>query len=189
MKMLVMADKVSNLRSMAADYRVVRDKLWSRFNAPVEKQAWYYSGIQDSLRDMQTDPDASGVYWEMVGLYKDVFVKYYHVREFCPPGYKEEYLLQICADGTASRLDKRKPEWITIEYRENLLEEDDILLTRQDAERLEDEWNKPFWECVERDLDTGTYEMMNGKDRIARIEIINRGLVLFGEDYGPVCER
>lgn len=43
MKMLVMADKVSNLRSMAADYRAVGDKLWSRFNAPVEKQAWYYS--------------------------------------------------------------------------------------------------------------------------------------------------
>ena len=62
----------------------------------------------------------------------------YHVREFCPPGYKEEYLLQICADGTASRLDKRKPEWITIEYRDNLLEEEDILLARQDAERLED---------------------------------------------------
>ena len=62
MKILVMADKVSNLRSMAADYRVVGDKLWSRFNAPVEKQAWYYSGIQDSLWDMQTDPDASGVF-------------------------------------------------------------------------------------------------------------------------------
>ena len=90
MKMLVMADKVSNLRSIAADYRAIGDELWKRFNAPVEKQAWYYSGIQDSLWNMQLDPDAAPVYWEMVGLYKDVFVKFYHVKEFCPPGYEEE---------------------------------------------------------------------------------------------------
>lgn len=77
MKMLVMVDKVSNLRSIAADYRALGDELWKRFNAPVEKQAWYYSGVQDPLWDMQLDPDAAPVYWEMVGLYKDVFVKFY----------------------------------------------------------------------------------------------------------------
>lgn len=189
MKMLVMADKVSNLRSIAADYRAIGDELWKRFNAPVEKLAWYYSGIQDSLWDMQLDPDTASVYWEMVGLFKDVFVKFYHVKEFCPPGYEEEYLLQICADGTAFRLDRGKPEWITIQYRDGLIEEDDVLLSRQDAERLEDGWNKPFWECVERDLYAGTYEMMNTRDRSARIEVLNRALTLSGEDYGPACEK
>lgn len=188
MKMLVMADKVSNLRSIAADYRAIGDNLWERFNAPVELQAWYYSGIQDSLWDMQLDPDAAPVYWEMVGLYKDIFVKFYHVKEFCPPGYEEEYLLQVCADETAFRLDKGKPEWIPIQYRDGLIEKDDILLSRPDAERLEDEWNKPFWECVEQDLYASTYDIINNKDRSAKIEILNRALTLSGEDSGPACK-
>ena len=72
-KLLVMADKLSNLRSMARDYKVCGDKLWDRFNAPVEKQDWYYSGILDALADMQVDPDAGDVYSEMVSLYKDIF--------------------------------------------------------------------------------------------------------------------
>ncbi len=58
---------------MARDYKVCGDKLWDRFNAPVEKQDWYYSGILDALADMQMDPDARDVYGEMVSLYKDIF--------------------------------------------------------------------------------------------------------------------
>ena len=187
MKMLVMADKVSNLRSIAADYRAIGDELWKRFNAPVVKQAWYYSGIQDSLWDMQLDPDAAPVYWEMVGLYKDVFVKYY--RELCPPGYYEDYLLQVCADGSIYRLDKGNPEWKKVEDSPEEIALSCEELLRKDAEALEDEWNKPFWECVERDLYAGTYEMMNTRDRCARIEVLNRALTLSGEDYGPACEK
>ena len=187
-KMLVMADKVSNLRSIAADYRALGDKLWERFNAPAEKQAWYYSGIQDALWDMQLNPDTAPIYWEMVGLYKDVFVKFYHVREYCPPGYEEEYLLQICKDGTAYRLDKGKPSWFEIQYRDGLIEDDDILLPRLNAERMEDEWNKPFWECVDNDLHDCTYELVCSKDRNVRIEFSEKTFHLFGEDYGPACE-
>ncbi len=39
-KMLIMADKVANIRSIAADYANIGNKLWKRFNAPKEKQAW-----------------------------------------------------------------------------------------------------------------------------------------------------
>lgn len=35
LKMLVMADKASNLRSIAADYEYWGDSLWDRFNAPI----------------------------------------------------------------------------------------------------------------------------------------------------------
>lgn len=187
MQMLVMADKVSNLRSIAADYRAIGDKLWERFNAPVEKLAWYYSGIQDSLWDMQVDPDAAPVYWEMVGLYKDIFVKYY--REFCPPGYYEDYLLQVCADGSIFRLDKGNPEWRMIEDSVKDIERSCEELSRKDAEILEDEWNKPFWECIDRDLYAGTYKLIGAKERKAEIEIINRKLALNGEDFGAACKK
>lgn len=75
--MLVMTDKVSNLRSMMRSYRQVGEELWQRFNAPKDKQAWYYGGIQDQLWGLQNIEETAPVYWEMVGLYKDLFVGYY----------------------------------------------------------------------------------------------------------------
>ena len=75
-KMLLLADKLSNIRSIAYDYRNIGDELWKRFNAPKEKQACYYSGIQDSIFDMQLNSDCAEAYWEFVGLYKDVFVNF-----------------------------------------------------------------------------------------------------------------
>ncbi|MBR2627062.1 MAG: bifunctional (p)ppGpp synthetase/guanosine-3',5'-bis(diphosphate) 3'-pyrophosphohydrolase, partial [Peptococcaceae bacterium] len=44
-KMLILADKLSNLRAISRDYAALGDTLWERFNAPKEKQAWYYNGI------------------------------------------------------------------------------------------------------------------------------------------------
>ena len=39
------ADKIHNLMSILADYRILGDKLWSRFNAGKEKQLWWYQEI------------------------------------------------------------------------------------------------------------------------------------------------
>ena len=40
-----LADKLHNLRSIATDHALYGDKLWTRFNAGVDDQAWYYSGL------------------------------------------------------------------------------------------------------------------------------------------------
>ena len=72
-KMLIMADKLSNFRSIAFDYSVIGDDLWTRFNAPKEKQAWYYNGILDALCDLQYNPQCKKAYWELSDLFKDVF--------------------------------------------------------------------------------------------------------------------
>lgn len=73
LQMLILADKVSNLRSMARDFRELGDKLWERFNAPKEKQSWYYFGLKEALASMQYDKNASQIYWEMAALYKELF--------------------------------------------------------------------------------------------------------------------
>ncbi len=73
-KALVMADKVSNLRSMYADHKQVGEQLWERFNAPKDKQAWYYREIQDALYEMQEFPEMQDIYREMVALYNALFV-------------------------------------------------------------------------------------------------------------------
>ena len=75
LKMLVMADKLSNLRSLAADYAEIGEKLWERFNAPAEKQSWYYFEMQKALADLQDNPNAHNAYCELAEKYKAVFGK------------------------------------------------------------------------------------------------------------------
>lgn len=186
LKMLVMADKLSNLRSIAADYKQLGDELWKRFNAPMEKQSWYYSEIQDALCDMQFYEDTADAYWEMVGLYKDVFVKFYRSRP-CP-GYSEEYLLQMPAHGGVFRLNRGNPQWREVNPAE-LDEAEFHEVSRKELEETENRWNEPFWEHIETDLLASKITMVSGKNRYVEIEILNKTLTLSGEDYGPACER
>lgn len=156
-KQLILADKLSNLRSIAYDYRELGAKLWDRFHAPAEKQAWYYSGIDNALSSLQYS-HCQDIYWEYVGLFKDVFVKYYLDE-------KLEILHQVCLSGEHYCLRRASPQlWLTYEdlmvaelsekcaisinqsstehhFRgmhfsaENLKQ-----LPRKQAERIEDEW-------------------------------------------------
>jgi len=48
-RMVVCADKLHNIRSMAAEYEIIGDKLWERFNRGKEAQEWYYRGMVESL--------------------------------------------------------------------------------------------------------------------------------------------
>lgn len=73
LKMLVLADKVSNLRSIVSDYKVLGDKLWESFSAPFEKQIWYYTSVQNALHDLEGAPQAKTVYKEMTDLNKTIF--------------------------------------------------------------------------------------------------------------------
>jgi (p)ppGpp synthase/HD superfamily hydrolase len=43
------ADKIDNLMSMINDYGVLGERLWENFNAPKDKQLWYYQTILDIL--------------------------------------------------------------------------------------------------------------------------------------------
>ena len=99
-KKLILADKLANIRAIAQDYEKLGDSLWDRFNAPKEKQAWYYSGILDAIYDLQFISECEKAYWEFTELYKDVFVKYYIDRE-------NEVVYQASANGDVYCLKKR----------------------------------------------------------------------------------
>ena len=153
-KMLIMADKLSNIRSIAYDYEARGDGLWERFNAPKEKQAWYYDGILDALYGMQDIPDCEKAYWELTGLFKDVFVKYYLDRE-------NDIIYQTCDTGAIYFLRKGSPVWNNAIdelsrdisknivsndnkpqfYSLNLIPESAVLISRKEAELTEDIWN------------------------------------------------
>lgn len=72
-RMMVLADSVSNLRSMAADYERDGELLWQRFRAPKEKQSWYYHGMREAMADMADSPDTRSAYLEMETLCYQVF--------------------------------------------------------------------------------------------------------------------
>ena len=77
LKMLVLADKLANMRSIRKDYMELGNALWERFNAGLHHQAWYYGEMTEVLADMQNYPETAPYYWEFVGLFKDVFVVYF----------------------------------------------------------------------------------------------------------------
>ncbi len=168
-KMLVLADKTANLRSMYRDYKMVGEELWSRFRAPKELQAWYYSGIQDGLYELQKYLSTEEIYWEMVALFKDLFVNYYLDD-------KEQCLYQACADGTVMRLKNGTIRWTL--YEDASIEQKREI-TRKEAEQIEDEWAEPFWKAHENDMADAVYELPVGRN-ILQIE--DAKLYFFAED-------
>ena len=70
-KIVAIGDKLSNMRGVANDYRLIGDKLWSRFHAPEGKKdiEWYYRGLATALFELsETLP-----FQEFVGLLDQIF--------------------------------------------------------------------------------------------------------------------
>lgn len=57
-KLVCLADKLSNLRSIYADFTAIGNEIWKRFNAPKESIKWYYESIADALEDDFKNLDA-----------------------------------------------------------------------------------------------------------------------------------
>ena len=70
-KVVAMGDKLSNMRALAADYKVLGDQLWRRFHAPNGKDdiSWYYHSLAEALSEL-SDTDA---YHEFVSLMNETF--------------------------------------------------------------------------------------------------------------------
>ena len=68
-KIVCLADKLSNIRSISRDYAVLGEKLWERFNAGKSEQAWYYRVLAESLSSLSE----YSVYREFVRLVEKVF--------------------------------------------------------------------------------------------------------------------
>lgn len=69
-KMLVLGDKLSNIRNSARDYLLQGDRFWERFNEKrKEVQGWYYDSVAQGLKDLAQYPE----YQEYVELCRMVF--------------------------------------------------------------------------------------------------------------------
>ena len=131
LKMLFLADKVSNLRTMHHDGLELGDKLWDCFSQPKDKQSWFYSEIQEALSELQDYKETAPVYWEMVDLYKYLFVTYYFDPE-------EKSLYQTSTHGEGYKFQKSEPVWKPFA---GMIPESAVEVSKFDAEKLEDTWN------------------------------------------------
>lgn len=178
-KALVLADKLSNMRSIAADYEKLGDELWTRFNAGKEAISWYYSAGIEALWELEGIEPASPFCWELNALYKDVFVTF---------AFNEgkQRIYQMSVHGENFYLTKGDPTWYALNEDDDL--KDAVILSRAEAEKLEDSWNRGLWEGVERDLEDGEYPLFSGRRRSFGIRIKDKCLFFDGEDWGKGCE-
>ncbi len=69
-KLLVLGDKLSNMRSTARDYMAIGDEIWKRFNETRrERHQWYLDGVMAQLKEFEH----TGAYQELVRLRKIVY--------------------------------------------------------------------------------------------------------------------
>ncbi|MBQ3123109.1 MAG: hypothetical protein IJC14_03010, partial [Firmicutes bacterium] len=102
-----------------------------------DMQSWYYSEIQDALSEMQNYIETESVYWEMVELYKDLFVKFRFDE-------KAMAIYQFNSD-TIFKLTKDYPEWVEYdEETEGRIPERAVEIGRKRAEGIEDGWRDEF---------------------------------------------
>ena len=69
-KIVALGDKLSNMRAIARDYKVIGDQLWERFNVKDKVRiGWYYKGLGESLSSMSQYQ----TYQEYMKLVEEVF--------------------------------------------------------------------------------------------------------------------
>jgi len=53
--LLLLSDKLANIRSIQRDQKRIGRRIWERFNAGKEQQAWYYQSLGEALRPRLAD--------------------------------------------------------------------------------------------------------------------------------------
>lgn len=67
--LIICADKLSNLRSIAEDYEEVGEQVWDRFHRGRDDQGWYYGGLVEALVPLED----LEMYQELCALYHEIF--------------------------------------------------------------------------------------------------------------------
>ena len=68
LKAIVFADKLSNILSLYDDYRVLGDKVYDKFNANKDMQAWYYGELLKVFVEYKEDLSV-----ELVDKYTEIY--------------------------------------------------------------------------------------------------------------------
>lgn len=72
-QMLVLADKLTNMRAIARDYEKYGEDLWQHFKRGKDEQSWYYHAAVKAMDALEFTSPASPFYKEFEGLVNKVF--------------------------------------------------------------------------------------------------------------------
>ncbi len=72
-QMLVLADKLANMRAIARDYEKYGEDLWQRFKRGKDEQSWYYHAAVKAMDALEFASEASTFYKEFENLVNKVF--------------------------------------------------------------------------------------------------------------------
>ena len=67
------ADKYHNISCISADYKLAGNHVWKRFNAPKEKQKWYYHELLNVFQKRKEALDSLSIYEEFRNKVYEVF--------------------------------------------------------------------------------------------------------------------
>ena len=73
LQMLILADKLSNLRCTNLDYKTMGEKFWSRFSQGMEPQKKSYNAMREALADLANHEDSRREYKEFADLCDKIF--------------------------------------------------------------------------------------------------------------------
>ena len=135
-KCLTLADKLSNMRAIARDYKAVGDEVWKKFTAPKEKQAWYYEGGIEALVELIGHSETEPFFWELNELYKEVFIQYYYDEAAHTLWEKE------IGKDTIRSYKGYSPEWEEYKEWQIDLPESAKPISVKTAERIEANWEE-----------------------------------------------
>ncbi len=72
-QMLVLADKLANMRAIARDYEKYGEELWQRFKRGKAEQSWYYHAAVRAMAALEFDSPASPFYEEFDETVNEIF--------------------------------------------------------------------------------------------------------------------
>lgn len=148
-KLVFFADQLAALRDLKRQHALYGDGMWNNWlKTAKEKYAWFTNGVLEICRIFAEGEYTADFYSEMANLYKDLFVVY-----TIDPTFTQIY--QANAFGQAHCLTKGTASWVPVNYR---FRQEDIPLSRKEAESLEEKWYDIILTTVEEDC-TGEYEI------------------------------
>jgi len=72
-RLVACADKLHNIRTIAAEVKQIGDNVWSRFKRGKKEQEWYYRGLVKSLREGDNGVDDSPLFQEFSAEVENLF--------------------------------------------------------------------------------------------------------------------
>ncbi len=130
-QMLIMADKISNLKSMLYDYIDKGEELWKRFGSTKEMQAWHNNRLIAALSPLRYDADTRSHYNDMKNLFLDLYADFY-------VDYEKGELYEHITGIETHRYSRIANKWETVTE----IPSDTEKITRTKAEKLIELWTE-----------------------------------------------